>query len=289
MLFLSSGLMRNWTSLLLAVSILILSGCRNNPRVNRQIEQMGSQRRVLEDQIYDLQYEYDKKLDEIKRLQQQNARLQRELNERDTPAAEVESEVDGGPALIDLSVGDQQNGISPEPLGFENPAVLAKENLRAKESQQQGVILPVSQTVFDEKPQRSSILIQSVEINRLRTVFRDADRNRLIDTVVLHITPRNAAGEFTPQADYAEIEIRENNVTGQLVGQWKVSRKELQSILAKSIYRTTIPLELELIKELDPATELFLEVRLDPGGVRTSGVLSSHGISTSRSHWTPYR
>ena len=86
-----------------------------------------------------------------------------------------------------------------------------------------------------------------------------------------------------------EIVIREKKSHGHVVGQWKVSQKEVQIILSKSIYRTTIPIELELMQELTSTIELFLDVRLGRRGLRTTGVLSSHGISTSRSHWTPYR
>lgn len=280
--------MRNWTWLLLIFPTLILGGCRNNPRVAREIEQMGSQRRVLEDQIYDLQYEYDKKVDEVERLKQQNLRLRREIGERDGAASEIESELDSGPALIDLSSGEYQ-AISPQRLGVEGSHVFAKEKFAAKPSQEDGSILPVSHKALAEKPLPSSILIQSVEMNKLRTVLRDADSNGLIDTVVLHLTPRNGSGEFIPQADDVEIVIREKNSNGHLVGQWKVSQKEVQNILSKSIYRTTIPIELELMQELTSAIELFLDVRLGRRGIRTTGVLSSRGISTSRSHWTPYR
>jgi len=83
--------------------------------------------------------------------------------------------------------------------------------------------------------------------------------------------------------------IREKDAQGDLLGRWKVSQSELQRILSKSIYRTTIPIELDLVQELDPSAELFLDVRFGVGGVHTSGVLSSRGISTSRSNWTPYR
>ena len=119
--------------------------------------------------------------------------------------------------------------------------------------------------------------------------MRDADSNRLIDTIVLHITPRNAEGEFVPVADYVEVVIREKDAQGDLVGRWKVSQSELQRILSNSIYRTTIPIELDLVQELEPSAELFLDVRFGVGRVHAAGILSSRGISTSRSNWTPYR
>ena len=265
--------MRAGFLLILILATPVFTGCRNSPRMAREIEKMGSQRRELEDQIYDLQYEYDKQADEVERLKQQNRRLTKQLEQEQSRESQpqVETEPAGGPALIDLSAGEQGNRIAPDSIGIEQP------------------ILSVSHSHFNEKSQRSSTLIESVEINKLRTVLRDSDSNRLIDTVVLHITPRDQDGRFIAHADYVDVVIRNRSVTGELVGQWKISQSELQRILKQSTYRSTIPIELNLVKELDETVELFLDVRFGTRGVRSSGVLSSHGIATSRSHWTPYR
>lgn len=271
--FTLSVLMRTGFWLILILATPVFSGCRNSPRMTREIEKMGSQRRELEDQIYDLQYEYDKQADEVERLKQQNRRLTKQLEQEQSRESQpqVETEPAGGPALIDLSSGEQGNRIAPDSIGNERP------------------ILPVSHSHFNEKPQRSSTLIESVEINKLRTVLRDSDSNRRIDTVVLHISPRNQDGRFTAHADYVDVVIRNRSATGELVGQWKISQSELQRILKQSAYRSTIPIELKLVKELDETVELFLDVRFGTRGVRSSGVLTSRGIATSRSDWTPYR
>ena len=270
--------MRPWAISLLVITFLITSGCANNPRVRREIDQMGSQRRALEDQIYDLQYEYDKKADEDARLKQQVTLLEQQLDQRSEKDQEIESESNIGPALIDLSSGEVPRRIAP------NIREVSGHPLANEES-----ISPVNHIASGKQPSPFSKLVQSVEINQLRTVMRDADGNRLTDTVVLHITPRNAEGEFVAVADAVDVVIREKDATGHLLGQWKVAQSELHRILTKSIYRTTIPIELDLVQELDPSAELFLDVRFGVRGVRTSGVLSSRGISTSRSNWTPYR
>ena len=271
--FSSSVSMRIGSGLILILTTIVFAGCRNTPRMTREIEQMGSQRRELEDQIYDLQYEYDKQADELDRLKQQNRQLTKQLEQMQSRETQlqVEPAPSGGPALIDLSAGEQGNRISPDSSEFEQP------------------ILPVSHSHFDEKPHRSSTLIKSVEINKLRTVLRDSDSNRRIDTVILHISPQNQEGKFTAYADYVDVVIRNRTATGELIGQWKISQAELQRILKQSTYRSTIPIELKLIKELDETAELFLDVRFGTRSVRSSGVLTSRGISTSRSHWTPYR
>ena len=267
-----SVLMRTGFWLILFLATLVFPGCRNTPRITREIEQMGSQRRELEDQIYDLQYEYDKQADEVERLKQQNRRLTKQLEQQSRASqTQVETEGAGGPALIDLSAGEQGNRIAPDSIGITQP------------------ILPISHSHLDEKPQQSSTLIESLEINKLRTVLRDGDSNRLIDTVVLHISPRDHHGKFTAHAEDVDVVIRNRTATGELVGQWKISQVELKRILNQSMYRSTIPIELKLAKELDETAELFLDVRFGTRGVRSSSVLTSRGISTSRSHWTPYR
>ena len=270
--------MRPWAISLMVVTFLITSGCANNPRVRREIDQMGSQRRALEDQIYDLQYEYDKKVDEVARLKQQVILLEPQLDQRSEKDQEIESESNIGPALIDLSSGEVPKRIAP------NIREVSGHPLANKES-----ISPVNYIASVKQPSQVATPVESIEMNQLRTVMREADGNRLIDTVVLHITPRNTEGEFVAVADDVDVVIREKDATGRLLGQWKVAESELQRILARSIYRTTIPIELNLVQELDPSVELFLDVRFGVRRVRTSGVLSSRGISTSRSNWPPYR
>ncbi len=259
--------MRSCHFLILLALLLCLTGCRNNPRVAREIEQMGSQRRALEDQVYDLQYEFDKQADEVKRLKTENTRLKSQL-EAATLSPTVPEMDDGGPALIDLSAGNQNMRIEP---------------VRPER------ILPVSQASFSDKPRPSSTDVQNLEINKLRSVLRDADGNGLIDTVVLHLTPRNAAGEFITHADYVDVVIRERSAAGPLVGQWKIAKREMDRILSNSMYKKTVPLELDLTSQFDLATEFFLDVRYGTSGVRKSGVLTSRGISTSRSEWSPFR
>ena len=260
--------MRLWLLGMMIISILSFSGCRNNPRVTRELEQMGSQRRALEDQIYDLQYEYDKKAVEASRLQQENASLRAELEQVKSASIEAETGV-GGPALIDLSVGEQHARIEPQ--------------------KQIESIHPVSHAAFTDKPQRSTSDVQSLEINKLRSVFRDADSNGLIDTIVLHITPQNQAGDYIPHADYVDVVIRHNDATGKLVAQWKIAQRQVKRIMETSIYKQTIPLELKLSGELEDTVSLFVDVRYGTRGPGQSGVLTSKGISTSRSDWTPYR
>ncbi len=271
--------MRRVSLLFLMILSLSVSGCRNNPRVASQIDQMGQQRRALEDQIYDLQYEYDKKEEQLERLQEENARLREQLGELDhRPAGNAADQPDqpdqAGPALIDLSAGgtpirvipnypEEPPPVSPASFGQETPSSLSSLS--------------------------SSAEVQHIEFNKLRTVLRDANNNRRVDTVVLHLTPRDADGHFLAKAEDVEIVIREGRSDGRLVGQWKVSARQLQAIIDKSFYRSTIPVELELGQELDFGIELYLEVQFGARGVRTSGVLSSKGISTSRSHWSPYR
>ena len=62
-------MIRHWFCALLCLAIPAFSGCGNNLRTQRQVDQFGVQRRVLEDQIYDLQYEYNKLADQVEELE----------------------------------------------------------------------------------------------------------------------------------------------------------------------------------------------------------------------------
>lgn len=56
-------------ALLLGASALV--GCRNNPQMDRYIETLNAEKRMLEDQVYELQYDYESKVRELEKLKAQ--------------------------------------------------------------------------------------------------------------------------------------------------------------------------------------------------------------------------
>jgi hypothetical protein len=51
--------------------VVLLTGCRQNQRMQFYIDNLNAEKRVLEDELYELRYDYDVKLDELERLREQ--------------------------------------------------------------------------------------------------------------------------------------------------------------------------------------------------------------------------
>ncbi len=57
------------------LTLSLLCGCHRDPRMQVYIENVNAEKRMLEDTLYDLQYDYETKLREVERLQGEVARL----------------------------------------------------------------------------------------------------------------------------------------------------------------------------------------------------------------------
>lgn len=57
------------------LTLSLLCGCHRDPRMQVYIENVNAEKRMLEDTLYDLQYDYETKLREVERLQAEVARL----------------------------------------------------------------------------------------------------------------------------------------------------------------------------------------------------------------------
>jgi hypothetical protein len=57
------------------LTLLLLGGCRRDTRTQLYIDNVNAEKRMLEDTLYDLQYDYETKLKEVERLQSELARL----------------------------------------------------------------------------------------------------------------------------------------------------------------------------------------------------------------------
>lgn len=61
--------------LIVAMCVLISAGCRRDPRLQVYIDNMNAEKRMLEDTLYDLQYDYECKQREVEKLQAELNRM----------------------------------------------------------------------------------------------------------------------------------------------------------------------------------------------------------------------
>jgi hypothetical protein len=61
--------------LIVVTCVLLAAGCRRDPRLQVYIDNVNAEKRMLEDTLYDLQYDYECKLREVEQLQSELARV----------------------------------------------------------------------------------------------------------------------------------------------------------------------------------------------------------------------
>jgi hypothetical protein len=61
--------------LIVGMCVLVAAGCRRDPRLQVYIDNMNAEKRMLEDTLYDLQYDYECKLREVEKLQSELERI----------------------------------------------------------------------------------------------------------------------------------------------------------------------------------------------------------------------
>ncbi|MEC7566539.1 MAG: hypothetical protein VX738_12735 [Planctomycetota bacterium] len=251
---------------LLFLITLATSGCGNNLRTQRQIDRMGMQRRALEDQIYDLQYEYDK---QVKKLELENAKLRAQLDQLTpaTPAVETRTPSDG-PALIDL-----------------NPSQGAANRVRPTFHTTSH--RPQSLVTTDSPSDANATVL---EINRLRTVGRDLDGMPGDDTLLVHLQPRTSDGRFLPIPGRVIVEA--SNQQHQRLGRWEVSVSRLQEIIRQRDHQRTIPLQLDFPSGTPSHETLLLKVHFQPVNgppLTAEHILKIIAKSASIPEWKPNR
>jgi hypothetical protein len=228
------------------LAIPAFSGCGNNLRTQRQVDQFGVQRRVLEDQIYDLQYEYNKLADKVAELETQNTDLRTKVNSTDAS--------DVGPPLIDLNPADNSSAqIHPT----------SRSNLQ-----------PTVRSASHRVESADNIEAINLEINRLRTVGRNLDGIRGDDTLLVHLQLRSRKDELvTPRGSVVVAAYETASAGSQLLGRWDITAEQLAEIIRSRPSPRTIPLKLDFPAG-SPAVEFIeIKVQFKPANPATSNDL----------------
>jgi hypothetical protein len=237
-------------------------------RTQRQVDQFGIQRRALEDQIYDLQYEYNKLADQVAELETENSDLRTKVNMTDAS--------DAGPPLIDLNPADSSSAqIHPTSRSNLQPRLRSASHRVAATDHVEAIKL---------------------EINRLRTVGRNLDGIRGDDTLLVHLQLRSQKDELvTPQGSVVVTAYGTPSTGSQLLGRWEITVEQLSEVVRSRSSSRTIPLQLDFPAG-SPAVEFIeIKVQFKPANSTTSGELfAAYTLkiiprSTLAPAWSPNR
>ncbi len=279
------------------IVILMLGGCRKDPHMQVYIDNMNAEKRLLEDTMYDLQYDYEDKVAEVEKLRQELEALKSgDPSVLSQPDASSSSDRSGNAAPRDLFPGVPD--LKPPTIKQGTPSGSGsgsgkKKPARSDGEEEDGLEPPKLDLGTEGSVSAAAVpldqRIASVYVNPSRTGGLQRDQRAGDDGVVLVFEPRNKANEFVPAAGRVSVVLLDPE-TRRRVARWEFSEEQTAEALQKA--RTTRGIELKMPWKGTPPDKsrlhLFVRYWL-PGGKTVQGdrkiTIAPHGQLTSR--WTP--
>ena len=277
--------------LLPVIVILLASGCRKDPHMQVYIDNMNAEKRLLEDTMYDLQYDYDTKAAEVEKLRQEleelrgggykqafeSGRLRRERSEEprelfpeipdlSPPTIDQGSPSGEGPATERLEGDVEMDDLEPPKL-----------DLGTEEDPLSVVPMPLDQQVT------------KLHVHPAHTGGLQQDKKPGDDGIVVVFEPRNSEDDFVPLASRVSVVLLDPE-TRQRVARWELSKEQTEVALQKA--RAGRGIELHMPWQDTPPTKsrlhLFVRYWL-PDGTAVQGdreiTITPNGQLAAR--WTP--
>lgn len=272
---------RAWLPLVLVLAI----GCRQSPYMSAHVQLMNAEKRALEDELYNLEFEYEDALRELEELRQENERLRGGSNStgrsnspsrsRTVPRSqellpptidegtltEPQIEIPGEPSS---SSGAGSPSPSPTtgsprtvPSGLPPGASLRSS---PKKSAAQPVSVGPNATSLEPADPRVTQLF----INPLRTGGLNFDREPGDDGISVVVEPRNRDDQFVPLAGPISVLVLDPAKSadqGRIVARWEVAANEAQELLQNTATSRGICLKLQWPGEPPGVSRLQLHVR----------------------------
>lgn len=253
-------------SIVLALACLLPVGCRMDPRMDAYIQELHAEHRMLEDDINNMQYEYEAQLE---KLRSENARL-------------------GGNAGNNSSGDEGPNIMQPDI----NPGI-PEINPGTPDSQKS--ILPTPKSDGGEGANLGSpdSHITHIVLNPRLSGGHDFDGKPGDDGVFIVLQPRNADDLFVPQAGSLSIVVLDPLKDGEAarVARWELDADDVKYRI-RTTEGTTSGIHLKLPWSDDPPENTHLHVFLryqtqDLRKLEADGELVV-GLPGQFSHrWTP--
>jgi hypothetical protein len=260
---------------LLIAATWLAGGCHNDPYLDAHIELQNAARRALEDQLYDLQFDYQAKESETKRLRAENDRLQKrgataviepsngpdiqppdielpEVPESATPAEPSPEENIGPlrPPTVDPGVPTDPPAIDPSAPLVPRPGSAPSAMKKASG----GGTPPL-----DARDSR----VTHVHINQDLTGLRDWDGKAGEDGLLILLEPRNQQDKYVPLAGPVSVVVLDPAEPGERkrVARWDLDALEVHRQMRVADSSRGIPLQLPWPENLPKNPHVQLYVR----------------------------
>jgi len=236
----------------------LASGCRNDPYINSHIEILNAEKRALEDQLYELEYDYERKVAELEEAKERLGKLggedARPRRTNQTPRIElpgVDDDLDLSPPNVTPGVPDEPSIELPAPntSGRSNRSSISTEPVR------------IGPTLLEPDDPR----ITHIHIDPQHTSGSDFDQQPGDDGILVVVEPRNRNDAFVPLAgplsvvvlDYAKREAG----TEARIAKWDLTAQQVDRSLHNNSSQRGIYLRLPWGEERPESSKLMVAVR----------------------------
>ncbi len=278
--------------LLLPTLVLVaLTGCRKDPYVQVYIDNMNAEKRLLEDTLYDLQYDYDDKLAEVEKLRQELETLKTGSVNAPSPSGTTSPRAERGeprtlfPDIPNLTPPTIEEGIRSDPDGpkksgiGEDPDDLEPPQLDLGDAADDVSVIPMP---LDEQ-------ITELHLDAARTGGFQRDELAGDDGIVVVFQPRNAQHDFVPQPGRVNVVLLDPETRAR-VALWEFTESETELALQKAGSQRGIELTMPWTETPPQKSRLHLFVRFwlpDGQAVQEDREITIAPTGQLAARWTP--
>jgi hypothetical protein len=228
---------------------VLLQGCSQNAYLDANLELMNAERRALEDRLYDLEYEYEARMEELDKYRRENEVLKRRIEQPATSPSRPQPTLDSGdPATDDedvtiprVEIPDLSNGAAAAP------------------ARRSGAPTPLLTASGHDRP------ITHVEINPRLLSGVDFDDRPGDDGLAIVVEPRSKSGELVRVPGPITVVVLDDAFRGEgeraRVARWDLTEADVDRFLQDSSVDEGIRLHLLWPEEPPQHAKLQVYVR----------------------------
>ena len=273
--------------LILLIVCLTIAGCRRARFQEVYFDMLAAEARMLEDRLYEVEYEYQRAADELAvcraRLAEQRRSASPSRQEPELPALpEIEL-----PPDFEGSLGQAPPPGSVRPASHQAPAVLPVQG-RALSPLPERVDVPVQRV--DAPPIDEHVV--AIWLNPEGTGPLDLDGRPGSDSLSVLLEPRNELDQYVPAAGELDLVLLDPSQQGEAArfARWEFDETTARRMLATSRFERGIHVRVPLPELPSRVENLHLYVRYtgrDGQRVEADQLIDMRGVQRFAERWTP--
>lgn len=275
--------------LLPAVVLLLLTGCRKDPYMQVYIDNMNAEKRMLEDTLYDLQYDYEQKVAEVDQLRDELEAMQAGGSSVLAPGSDRSGSGGGESTPRDRFPEDYNLDLPDLDIDQGTPSGPDEQDRTPPDDAGPPPLDLGEDETFSALPVPLNQDITRLYLNAAHTGGLDQDEQPGDDGIVVVFQPRNDDDEFVPSAGRVSVVLLDPE-TRQRVARWEISKEETEMALQKARAARGIELSMPWNDTPPAKSRLHLFVRYwlaDGQAIQADREITITPSGQLAARWTP--